>query len=363
MRPIAGVLKLHAAMTLPSRASLLTTLLVGLGLLCCIYLAALKLINAPCPLEGCGNIINSRYGTIHGIPLPLLAIPLWIVLALPVTRPWQVRLQFASVLLLALGGLVLMGIQYIVLRGFCAFCTLHAFTALAAAVALPVRGRAHAWLPALMLALALPLVLAVKDSTEARFRSSEAPVASAPLGPNTPGSGVAPAPPTLSLPANIDQAAFRWLGEIDAKRSPLLVVSFQCAHCLDLLEQTLRRPQFGSFKGPKIFVYAQPHDSADSIAVLAAMLSVAGTPREQFAAVFSQLDSLRDPLLNHDSKELRRQLGILFPKYTEKLADAGRQFNVQVVALKFVPGKGSPFLLLPDGSSTYGVATSDLLFP
>jgi uncharacterized membrane protein len=349
-------------MTLPSRATPLTTLLVGLGLLCCIYLAALKLINAPCPLEGCGEIINSRYGTIHGIPLPLMAIPLWIVLALPAARPWQGRVQLGSALSLALGGLVLMGIQFIVLRGFCAFCTLHAAAALAAAFALPMRGRAHSWLPAVMLALALPVVLAVKESAEARFRSLEAPASSSPVGPKAPGSAAAPAPPP-SLPANIDQAAFRWLGEIDAKRSPLLVVSFQCSHCLDLLEQTLRRPQFGSLKGPKIFVYAQPHDSADSIAVLAAMLSVPGTPQEEFAAVFGQLDSLRDPLLNHDSKELRRQLGVLFPKYTEKLADAGRQFNVQVVALKYVPGKGSPFLLLPDGSSTYGVVTSDLLFP
>jgi uncharacterized membrane protein len=350
-------------MTLPSRASLLTTLLVGLGLLCCIYLAALKLINAPCPLEGCGEIINSRYGTIHGIPLPLFAIPLWVVLALPAARPWQGLLQLGSALSLALGGLVLMGIQFFVLKGFCPFCTLHAAAALAAAFAFPIKGRAHSWLPALMLALALPVILAVKESAEARFQSLGSPASSSPAVPKAPGSAAEPAPPPLSLPANIDQAAFRWLGEIDAKRSPLLVVSFQCSHCLDLLEQTLRRPQFGSLKGPKIFVYAQPHDSADSIAVLAAMLSVPGTPQEEFAAVFSQLDNLRDPLLNHDSKELRRQLGVLFPKYTERLADAERQFNVQVVALKFVHGKGSPFLLLPDGSSTYGVSTSDLLFP
>jgi uncharacterized membrane protein len=350
-------------MTLPSRASLLTTLLVGLGLLCCIYLAALKLINAPCPLTGCGEIINSRYGAIHGIPLPLLAIPLWIALALPATAPWQRRLQLGSVLLLAAGGLVLMGIQFFILRGFCLFCTLHAASALAAAVALPTRGRAHAWLPALLLALALPVVLAVKDSSEATVRSWETPAGPPAPGGKSAGPAAAPAPVPPLLPANIDQAAFRWLGDFDAKRSPLLVVSFQCAHCLDLLEETLRRPQFGSLKGPKIFVYAQPHDAADSIAVLAAMLSVPGTPREEFAAVFSQLDNLRDPLLNHDSKELRRQLGVLFPKYAEKLDLARRQFNVQVVALKYVPGKGSPFLLMPDGSSTYGVATGDLLFP
>ena len=57
--------------------------------------------------------------------------------------------------------------------------------------------------------------------------------------------------------------------------------------------------------------------SADSIAVLAAILSEPGTPQQQFTAVFNQLGLLFDPLLTRDSKELRSRLGILFPHYTE----------------------------------------------
>jgi uncharacterized membrane protein len=344
--------------TLPARTSILTTCLAGLGLLCCIYLAALKLINLPCPLAGCGEIINSRYGSIFGVPLPLLAVPLWIVLALPAARAWQGGVQLAAALILALGGLVLMGIQFFVLRGFCPFCTLHAVAALAAAFALPMRGRAHAWLPALMLALTLPLFLAVKAQAEARLRSPDAPGYSVAAG----AGAAAPAPAKLALPANIDQAAFRWLGEIDAKQSPILVVSFQCAHCLGLLEGTLRSPQFGFMKGPKVFVYAQPQESEDTVDVLAAMLSVPGTPQDQFATVFGQIDAFREPLLTHDSKELRKRLDSLFPRYTEKLALARQQFNVQVVALKYIPGKGSPYLLMPDGTSSYGVVPTDLMF-
>lgn len=332
-----------------------------MGLLCCIYLASLKLINVPCPLAGCGEIINSHYGAVFGIPLPMFAVPLWIILTLPTTGAWQARSQLVCVLLLALGGLALMGIQFLVLRGFCAFCTLHAAAAVAAAFALPFKGRAHAWLPALMLGLTLPIILGVKESAEARVRSWESPPSPTAGGSASPGSASAPARTTL--PANIDQAAFRWLGEIDAKRSPILVVSFQCSHCLDLLDQTLKSAGFGPSKGPKVFVYAQPHDSADSIAVLAAILSVPGTPQEKFAAVFSQLDALREPLLEHDSKELRKRLGTLFPDYAGKLDLARQQFNVQVVALKYIQGKGSPFLLQPDGSSTYGVKSSDLLLP
>jgi uncharacterized membrane protein len=339
------------------RISLLTTSLVGLGLLCCIYLAALKLINLPCPLSGCGEIINSRFGAIFGVPLPLLAIPLWIALALPATRAWQGKIQLACVGALALGGLVLMGIQFLVLRGFCPFCTVHAAAALAAAFSFPLRGRAHAWLPALMLALVLPLLLVVKRVGEAQLRSPDAPGYTTAAGP-----AAAAAPSRAAYPTNIDQAAFRWLGDFDARQSPILVVSLQCGHCLGLLEGTLKSPQFGLLKGPKVFVYAQPQEASDTIDVLAAMLSVPGTPQEQFAAVFGQIDSLRDPLLTHDSKELRKRLGVLFPLYTEKLAAARQQYNVQVVALKFVPGKGSPYLLMPDGTSSYGVVPTDLLF-
>jgi uncharacterized membrane protein len=340
----------------PARPSPLTTFLVAVGMLCCIYLAALKLINLPCPLSGCSEIINSRYGAVLGIPLPILALPLWIILALPAAPGWQRRLQVACVMLLALGGLMLMGIQFLILKGFCPFCTLHALAALAAAVVLPLRGRAHSWLPALMLALTLPLFVVVKKVAEAQLRPdtpARAPAA---------GSGPAEVHAPVALPASIDQAAFRWLGDFDAKLSPVLVVSFQCSHCLSLLEQTLATPRIGTLKGPKIFVYAQPHESDDSVAVIASILSQPGTPQEQFAAVFGRLDDFREPLLTHDSKELRRRLGELFPNYTTKLQAARMQFNLQVIALKFVPGKGSPYLLMPDGTSSYGVVPADLLF-
>jgi uncharacterized membrane protein len=344
--------------TLPTRPSPLTTFLVAIGMLCCIYLAALKLINLPCPLTGCSEIINSRYGALLGIPLPIFALPLWIVLALPAAPDWQRRVQLGCVLLLALGGLVLMGIQFFVLRGFCPFCTLHALAALVAAIVLPFRGRAHSWLPAVMLALTLPLFLVVKKVAEAQLQPSEAQVEVSP-GPAAAG-GATHTP--FSLPASIDQAAFRWLGEIDAKQSPVLVVSFQCSHCLSLLEQTLSNPRFGALKGPKVFVYAQPHESDDSVAVIAAILSEPGTPPEQFASVFGQIDAFREPLLTHDSKELKKRLAALFPHYTEKLQAARLQFNLQVIALKYVPGKGSPYLLMPDGTSSYGVVPADLLF-
>jgi len=220
-----------------------------------------------------------------------------------------------------------------------------------------MRGRAHAWLPALMLALTLPVLFTLKAVAEAQVRSWEAPAAAPAAAPLAPGS----ASGAQALPANIDQAAFHWLGPIDPKLSPILVVSFQCSHCLNLLEETQRLPQFGSLKGPKIFVYAQPHDAADSIAVLAAMLSVPGTPEDEFRAVFSQLDTLRDPLLNHDSKELRSRLARSSPLRREArcgqaaVQRAGRRAQVH-------PWEG--IAVPPDARRLQHVrvVTADLLF-
>ncbi len=351
--------------TIPQRASSLTTLLVGVGLLTCIYLAALKLLNLPCPLSGCAEIINTHYGSLFHVPLPLYAIPLWLVLTLPLAGLWQMRVQLGAVFALALGALALMFIQFVIIRGFCPFCTLHAAAALVAAFVVPKRGRAHAWLPAAMLALTLPLLFAVKAFEQARIDSWQGPGDVLPVAPKPgePESAAGPRTAAPALPPGLDKAAFRWLGDFDAKQSPILIVSFQCSHCLDLLEETLTHPRLGDPKGPKIFVYAAFGNSNDTVAVLAAILSVPGTPREQFATVFARLDSFRDALITHNSKELKNVLGELFPGYTEKIAEARQLFNLQVVALKYVPGRGSPYLLLPDGTSKFGGdVTPNLLY-
>jgi len=357
--------------TPPPRSSYVTTVLAGIGMLACVYLAALKLLNIPCPLTGCWSIINSRYGSIYGIPLPLMAIPLWVALAYPVTRAWEGYVQLGSALFLAVGGLVLMGIQFFVLKGFCPFCTLHAAAAVLVAIFLPLRGRAHPWLPSLILALALPVFLSVKELAEARVQSWDAPGYSSalPMIPKATNAAKTGKPVSasvstmISLQANVDGVAFSWLGDIDVEQSPILVVSFQCPHCLDLLARTVAQPHFGSFKGPKVLLFSSPENLADTSALLAAILSQPGTPQEQFNAVFKQLGVLFSPLVTSDSKELRSRLGTLFPHYTDKLKDARLLLDSQAAALRYVPGRGTPFLLQADGSGKYDVSPSDLLFP
>jgi uncharacterized membrane protein len=340
--------------TVPQRTSALTTTLVGVGLLTCIYLAGLKLLGLSCPLSGCANIINTHYGSLFHVPLPLFAIPLWLTLTVPSARPWQIGVQLASLLALAAGALVLMVIQFFVLKGFCPFCTLHAACALVAAFVVPRQGRAHAWLSPVLLALALPILFAVKvieRNDVQSWNSPEEPAASAPAA-AAPVQAQTPPPP--AIPASVDKAAFTWLGDFDPKESPFLVVSFQCSHCLDLLEETLTHPHMGSLKGPKILVYAAHGNSPSTIAVLAAILSMPGTPQEQFAAVFAQQDSFRDALITHDTAELKARLAELFPAYTTKLEAAQQLFALQVTALKYIPGRGSPYILFPDGSSKFG---------
>jgi uncharacterized membrane protein len=332
---------------------------VGIALLCCVYLAALKLLNLPCPVSGCGNIIGTRYGSLFGVPLPVYAIPFWLFLTVPPGSPLIGTLQVLSARFMAAGSAVLMVIQFAVLRGFCPFCTAHAAAAITTAFVFPRKGRAHGWLPAVVLGLTFPLLMGIKAAASRNLEAwqpAEAPA----TGTETP-----PAPqagPKRAVPASIDQVAFHWFGDFDAKASPILVVSFQCSHCLDLIEEVLTHPRLGTLKGPKIFVYSQPNSAADTIAVLAALQSVPGTQEEKFAAVFGQLEAFRDPLLTRDSKELRNRLGELFPHYEDKLAEARQEYNLQVVALKYIPGRGSPYLLLPDGTSRFGDVSRELLF-
>ena len=49
--------------------------------------------------------------------------------------------------------------------------------------------------------------------------------------------------------------------------------------------------------------------------------------------------------------------------YEAKLEAAKQLHNLQVVALKYIQGRGSPFLLLPDGTTKFGGdVTPDMLF-
>ena len=354
--------------SVPQSTSRTATALVGIGLVTCVYLAALKLLNLPCPLSGCASIINTHYGALFHVPLPIYAVPLWLTLTVPSSRSWQSAAQLVSLAALAIGALVLMAIQFFVLKGFCPFCTLHAAAALASVFVIPKWGRARSWLSPVVLALVLPIFLLVKVLGQADAQSWNTPetpsVPAATAAPEAPVSGGAPAgvSPAVNM-GSVDKAALNWLGDFDPKDSPILVVSFQCSHCLDLLQQTLTHPRIGTLKGPKIFVYSTHGSSADTVAVLAAILSQPGTPQEQFAAVSAQQDTFRDALITHDSLELKRHLSELFPGYESKLEAAKQLHSLQNVALKYISGRGSPFILFPDGTSKFGGdVTPDMLF-
>ena len=337
--------------TLPARISWVTTLLTGAALLLCVYLASLKLLDLPCLLEGCDKIIISRYGSIGPVPVSILAMPLWLLLTLPAARPGHQSIQFAAATALGFGAIGFMCIQFFILHGFCLFCTAHALCALAVVFTLCRWGRAAAWLPSLILALALPLVLAVKLHANSKFSSQSVSAISSSTG------------MYVRLFPNMvpNQAAYAWLGNLDSQ-SPLLVVSLQCPHCLDLLEATMRHPQFGTLKAAKVLMVTAETDHDNTLAILAAILSASPEPQKGFIAVFSQISQLRDPLLTHDSKMLRERLAILFPRYPQFLEQARRQDTVQMQIISHFPIRSTPFYLRSNGEARYTVQPADLLF-
>ncbi len=187
----------------PARARFqFPTLSSAAGIGAALATVALHVFPQPCLWAGgdCGRIIHSAWGSVGRLPVGVLALLLWLVVLL-VPRG---RLLALSVL--AAGSVGFLAVQLFVLRGFCAFCTLHAlacFLALASWRTAPTRlsllygavlGAALYWLP-----------------------PTFAPADTADLSPRA---------QTVAWP----------LASSNVER-PLLLLSLDCPACLDLLAQ------------------------------------------------------------------------------------------------------------------------------
>lgn len=309
----------------PSLKRWLDTACCTLGLALSLHLALLKYYSLPCiGPGGCHAIIYSAYGTVLGLPVGVYGAVLWTGAILVRDRTKRGSL----LMLLAAGSAIFMGIQFLVLHGFCLYCTLHAVVAW---IALGVYGEAPN-----RGAVPLSVALALGGFWIARTQAA----AHAETGVVVPGGG-----PLASAPAGLP-----WLGPV-SPRSPALVISLNCAACLDLLGELTRQKYADLPNGPAIYFKVSDENREVTTTFVAAILAQPGAKRDVFLSVSAVLLSMQDRVLSAP-QAAAQQLAAMFPNSTAQRDQAQRLLRAQEDTLHranigdttplFVPIAGRP---------------------
>lgn len=307
---------------------------LGLGL--SLHLALLKFYSLPCiGPGGCHSVIHSGYGSAFGIPVGVFGAILW---AAAIAVPDRSK-RGALLLLLAAGSAVFMGIQFLVLKSFCLYCTAHAITSW---VALAL----HAQTPHRS-GLLVGIALAVGGLGLARSLV-EARVAATPIVPHS-GSPLAAAP-----------AGVAWLGPL-TPRSPALVLSLNCAACLDLLGELTRRRYADVNTGPAIFFKINDENRELTTLFVAAVLAQPDSKREAFLAVTTLLLTFKDQALSSPAIAAA-QLSSLFPAAATQREQAVRLLSAQTDTLQNAKVSDTTPLLVPIGSPARAIFRAEELF-
>ena len=321
----------------PALKHRLASVILTLGLAISLYLALLKLFALPCiGSSSCQAVIHSRFGAVFGVPVGAFGAFLWSGAIL--VRDTEKRVGLLT--LLSLGSLVFMIIQFVVLRGFCAYCTVHAvlsWLALGVHAARPAR-----W-------LVLPAVaLAAGGFALSRAQANAATHAVA-------------ATPDLAAALAHEPSALPWLGEI-ATDSPSLVLSVTCPACFDLLDELSKRRLQDIPTGPAVFFKTDDANRALTVEVVAAVLAQKGPPRrEAFLAVASLLLSRRDSALNAPGTAAQ-EMALFFPNADGFREEAERLLRDQADALRrHALPQTTPLLITRDGQ-THAFFKADDLF-
>ena len=309
----------------PNFKSRLAAACYTLGLALAVYLALLKLFALPCIGPGnCQAILYSIYGSVFRIPVGVYGSLLW--LAVILVRNQDKRDVF--LFMLAGGSVLFMTIQFFVLRSFCLYCTLHALAAWGA-LALHREGPRF-WMALLGLALAGGLFYYSRQLVTAH---TQADVARA---------------PRLSMLAN-DPAALPFLGPI-WPRSPALILSLDCAACLDHLDELTRQSYAGRPSGPAVYLKTNDTNRALTVGFIAAVLAQRDlTRRDAFLATTTVLLSDKENALSNPAAAAAR-LAAIFPTAAGELQTAERIVVAQAKALASAGlGETTPLLVPRDG--------------
>jgi uncharacterized membrane protein len=304
--------------------------LCSVGLALSVYLALLKFFALPCVGPGnCHAIIHSQYGTVIGLPVGVYSALLWSAAILVDDR----TKRGALLTLLSLGAVIFITIQFAVLRGFCLYCTLHAltaWTALAFHASSPRR-----WALPLGLVLAGVGFWATRQHVIAHVQSTPPASASAVLH--------------NELPLARSPARVTWLGE-PAATSPAVVISLNCAACLDLLDELTRLHYRDDAPGPAMFFKVTDENRELTKQFVAAVLAQPGSKREAFLTATTVLLGHKDAALSGPNVAAA-EIGAIFPAAAQKADEASKLLVLQTDALHHAALADTTPLLVPSNGA------------
>ena len=322
----------------PQLKSRLAAACYTLGLALSVYLALLKLFALPCIGPGnCQAILYSRYGSVFFVPVGVFGALLWLAVIIVPDK----EKRTALLVLLAGGTAIFMVIQFLVLRGFCPYCTLHAVVAWGA-LALH-RERPRVWILFVAFTLAGGGFYASRQHVAAHAQTEVALA------------------PRLSVLAD-NPSALSWLGAI-RPQSSTLVLSLDCAACLDLLDTLTRESYAKRTAGPAIFLKTNDNNRALTTEFLAAVLAQRDLPRrDAFLAVATLLLSEKETALANPAEAAVR-LAAIFPAAGGQKQDAERIVAAQSKTLSEAQlGDTTPLLISRVGHTQVFFKPADL-FP
>ncbi|HEU5078283.1 MAG TPA: vitamin K epoxide reductase family protein [Opitutaceae bacterium] len=321
-----------------------SSLICALGFALALYLGLLKLYALPCfGGHGCDSVIHSQYGSVLRLPVGFVGALIWAGAILNSDRTKRRALLF----LLALGSLAFMGIQFFILRSFCLYCTAHAITCWLAFVA----SKEAPFRASVLLGAALALGGFFLARTTAQNRAAHF----------TPPAATAVA----SLPLTRQPSGVAWLAPIDA-RSPALVVSLNCAACLDLLEELTKYNFADVHAGPVIYFKVTDENRELTTnfvaAVLAQPTSKSNAKREAFLAATALLLSIKDQALS-SPQIAATQLAAFMPAAASQRDAAAELLATQNEVLSEQHLSDTTPLLVPNVGKPRAIFKVDELFP
>jgi uncharacterized membrane protein len=139
------------------KKSTITNILAGIGLGISLVLFIMKTGSLPCGSDTCGEVLNSAYGEIFGIPVSIFSLILWILILTNTKIPklesfYQTQSQFwyfigmgigkeiknihekIYAILILVGSVIFIAIQKFIIGHFCPFCVSHAIVGIIYAI-------------------------------------------------------------------------------------------------------------------------------------------------------------------------------------------------------------------------------------